>query len=289
MPSLCKCCAIQHSVFPDRLLRGGRRKWPRRWLEQSSSSSSSDTHLHESAAYRMAWFLCQDTPCNFAEFLGRDGAVEWESLPDNRSWPDVPDGSKLCFRYGDPDLQVAKEPRVKFDDEEGKDSKVLPVPRGHRAKSHLDIRQRLVYNSSDKFKKNIEDRFDLDTDLLGEGGFGRVFKACDKETGASRAVKVVLKSRVTHMEEVKQELQLMQSMDHPNIVRLYGVYEDHCNLYLVMELCEGGELFDRLADGNFLTEPVARKIMKHVGCVMLRWPVASRNPDKRLVRLADAA
>ncbi|CAE7534334.1 CPK3 [Symbiodinium necroappetens] len=194
----------------------------------------------------------------------RDGSVEWEPVPHNRSWPDAPTGSKLCFRYGDQDMQVAKDSgysRVKFD--MGEDSKAPPVPKGHRAKTHLDIRQRLVSNS-DKFRKNIEERFELDTTLLGEGGFGRVVKARDKETGAWRAVKTILKSRVTHMDEVKQELQLTQRMDHPNIVRLYAVYEDHCSLYLVLELCEGGELFDRLVDEKFLTEPVARKIMKQV-------------------------
>ncbi|CAE7197469.1 CPK2, partial [Symbiodinium pilosum] len=53
-------------------------------------------------------------------------------------------------------------------------------------------------------------------------------------------------------------------MDHPNIVRLYGVYEDQRHLYLVMELCEGGELFDRLSEVFNLGERGARVCMKQV-------------------------
>ena len=171
---------------------------------------------------------------------------------------------------------VAKDPagaaggysRVTFNLSEGDDGKTLSVPKGHKAKTHLDIRQRLVCDSG-KFRKNIEERFEVDSAVLGEGGFGRVFRARDKETGAQRAVKTILKSRVTHMDEVKKELQLTQRMDHPNIVRLYAVYEDHASLYLVMELCDGGELFDRLVEEKFLTEPVARKVMKQPGCINL--------------------
>ncbi|CAE7197471.1 CPK3 [Symbiodinium pilosum] len=53
-------------------------------------------------------------------------------------------------------------------------------------------------------------------------------------------------------------------MDHPNIVRLYGVYEDQRHLYLVMELCQGGELFDHLSEVFALGEKGARICMRQV-------------------------
>ena len=48
-------------------------------------------------------------------------------------------------------------------------------------------------------------------------------------------------------------------MDHPNIVRLYETFEDHSYIYMVMELCRGGELFDRIAESGRLDEVVARR------------------------------
>merc|ERR1719161_3323080 len=61
----------------------------------------------------------------------------------------------------------------------------------------------------------------------------------------------------------------MKQVDHPNIVRLYETYEEWAgdkmtNLYLVMELCEGGELFDRIIDAGFFSEHDAAWTMKQV-------------------------
>lgn len=52
----------------------------------------------------------------------------------------------------------------------------------------------------------------------------------------------------------------MSSLDHPNIIKLYETFEDDKNIYLVMEVCEGGELFDRIIDRGFFSEVDARII-----------------------------
>ena len=45
-----------------------------------------------------------------------------------------------------------------------------------------------------------------------------------------------------------REMQIMKDLEHPNIIKGYDMFEDPQNLYLVMELCQGGELFDVLQD-----------------------------------------
>jgi calcium-dependent protein kinase len=53
-------------------------------------------------------------------------------------------------------------------------------------------------------------------------------------------------------------------LDHPNIIRLFEVFEDSTLLYLVMELCTGGELFDRIVKSGHFSEYYAATIMKQI-------------------------
>jgi len=46
----------------------------------------------------------------------------------------------------------------------------------------------------------------------------------------------------------------MKKLDHPNVIKLYETFEDSRNVYLVMEMCDGGELFDRIIDKGHFTE-----------------------------------
>jgi calcium-dependent protein kinase len=59
------------------------------------------------------------------------------------------------------------------------------------------------------------------------------------------AIKVIDKSKlsVEDLESLKNEVFIMQTVDHPNIVKYFETYDDKKFIYLVMELCTGGELF----------------------------------------------
>lgn len=61
-----------------------------------------------------------------------------------------------------------------------------------------------------------------------------------------RAVKILNKASMDDKEKVrlKYEIDILKNLDHPNIVRLFEVFEDKNSIYLVTELCTGGELFD---------------------------------------------
>lgn len=53
---------------------------------------------------------------------------------------------------------------------------------------------------------------------------------------------------------LKYEIDILKNLDHPNIVRLFEVYEDEKHIYLVTELCTGGELFDEILKRKQFTE-----------------------------------
>jgi len=77
-----------------------------------------------------------------------------------------------------------------------------------------------------------------------------VFVATEKGTGVKRAIKCIEKKKVKNQERFKTEIDIMIKLDHPNVIKLYETYEDTKYLYLVMELCEGGELFDKIVDAG---------------------------------------
>ena len=47
------------------------------------------------------------------------------------------------------------------------------------------------------------------------------------------------------------EINIMKELDHPNVIKLFETFEDSTNIYLIMELCEGGELFDKISELGF--------------------------------------
>jgi calcium-dependent protein kinase len=110
----------------------------------------------------------------------------------------------------------------------------------------------------------ITDFYDIDKKKLGEGSYGAVSKCTNKSTGVIRAVKSISKSQMKNLDRFKQEIAIMKIMDHPNIIKLYESFEDHRNIYLVMELSTGGELFDRIIDAGHFTEVQAACVMQHM-------------------------
>jgi len=106
--------------------------------------------------------------------------------------------------------------------------------------------------------------YDVEERKIGQGGYGSVSKATNKSTKQQRAVKTIPKSRLKDIEAFKTEVNIMKELDHPNIIRLFESFEDQRNVYLVMTLCTGGELFDRLIELGRLTEVQAAIIMQQI-------------------------
>ncbi len=77
------------------------------------------------------------------------------------------------------------------------------------------------------------------------------------------AIKSIPKAKIVkEVHVLRRELEIIRLADHPNIVKHYETYEDDKYLHLVMELCTGGDIFDRLLQKGTLTEVEVAHIMK---------------------------
>lgn len=126
-------------------------------------------------------------------------------------------------------------------------------------------------NSIDQnyFKEQFEilaDNYEINFSNVKEGKFGKVFTAIDMITGQNRAVKVIKKSKRNpgHVIEILREIEIMQRIDHPNLVNLIEHFEDAGYIYIVMEYFKDGELFERIIENQYFSEKAASIIMKQI-------------------------
>ncbi|GJT82951.1 CDPK-related kinase 5 [Tanacetum coccineum] len=118
------------------------------------------------------------------------------------------------------------------------------------------------------FLKHFGSKYEMGEEV-GRGHFGHTCKAKVKKgefKGKDVAVKVIPKSKMTtaiSIEDVRREVKILKALSgHENLVKFYDAYEDHDNVYVVMELCEGGELLDRiLSRGGKFTEDDAKAVL----------------------------
>ena len=83
---------------------------------------------------------------------------------------------------------------------------------------------------------------------LGKGGYGKVYEVKNKKTGEIRACKHLSKLSIKNLEKFEREINILIKTDHPHIIKLYEIFESQRSLYLVMEECKGGEVFDRIIE-----------------------------------------
>lgn len=100
---------------------------------------------------------------------------------------------------------------------------------------------------------------------IGSGAFSEVKLCIHKPTNEKRAVKYIHKAGL-YLDQMDSDYQLKEisiitSLDHPNILRCYEIYEDDLLYYVVTEYCEGGELFDKIIKWKRFTEEQASLII----------------------------
>ncbi|XP_030819974.1 myosin light chain kinase family member 4 [Camarhynchus parvulus] len=102
-------------------------------------------------------------------------------------------------------------------------------------------------------------------EILGGGRFGQVHKCEEKATGLKLAAKIIKAQGPKQKDEVKNEINVMNQLNHVNLIQLYDAFESKNDIVLVMEYVEGGELFDRIIDENYnLTEMDTISFIKQI-------------------------
>ncbi|KAF7804210.1 calcium-dependent protein kinase 26-like [Senna tora] len=107
---------------------------------------------------------------------------------------------------------------------------------------------------------------------LGSGQFGTTFHCVEKDTGKEYACKSIAKRKLVTQEDVEDVRREIQIMHHlagcSDVISIKGAYEDAVAVHVVMELCAGGELFDRIVQRGHYTERKAAKIARTVVSVI---------------------
>lgn len=111
-------------------------------------------------------------------------------------------------------------------------------------------------------KGRVSDKYDI-VKILGDGGFGQVKLGRNKDTGIERAIKYITleSTNEAKISKMMEEVNILKKLDHPNIIKVYDVYQEERHLCIVTELCSGGELFDRIKQASNFTENQAARYM----------------------------
>nr|KAF7389616.1 hypothetical protein H0235_018100 [Vespula pensylvanica] len=117
-----------------------------------------------------------------------------------------------------------------------------------------------------RVRRGVEfnNQYDIQSEI-GRGKFGTVYRCKEKETGLSLAAKVVNVSKKEDRRSVEREVDIMRRLQHPRLIQLYDAIDTGKQIYVILELIEGGELFERVIDDDFLlTERSCAVFMRQI-------------------------
>ena len=97
-------------------------------------------------------------------------------------------------------------------------------------------------------------------ETIGKGTFSKVKLGINKITGEKVAIKILDKSKIVEKEDldrIVREMSILTKMDHENVIKVFQIFEDPNNFLIIMEFCEGGELFNYIVKKGRLSEKEA--------------------------------
>lgn len=138
----------------------------------------------------------------------------------------------------------------------------------NRASHQLNSKKDIQFSPSFFVQENHElfnTVYVLSEEPIGTGAFAEVWLGTHKRTGDIRAIKIFKKSEIPEEEiesrSVLAEVEILRTLDHPNILKVYEYFEDQDHYYIVMEYCEGGDIFDKIERNGKISERYAAKVM----------------------------
>eukprot|EP00435_Cladocopium_sp_Y103_P008945 s1987_g2.t1 len=173
------------------------------------------------------------------------------------------------------------------------------IEQRHNQKADSFARGKLIVSHAG----DIQSMYTLQSSKIGEGTYGSVAIGTHNSTKAQRAIKTMSKANMTlggwkdigismtsslipiassrkHVVRFQQEIAIMKSMDHPNIIKLFETFEDRKHIYLAMELCTGGELFDRIIEVGQFTEKDAAIVVQQMLSAVFYMPLGKKKLTK---------
>lgn len=181
-----------------------------------------------------------------------------------------PEVEKTNFEFEEPIKLVESPPKAKkrkksrSKKEERKSSKKLDKPEKPREPEKPKDLEKPKETENPRYSREVfvqhkkapvESQYTI-ISLLGKGSFGFVYKAKHKYSESFRAVKVLKKESLDQnsAKKLMHEVEILKSLDHPNIIKIFEVFEDQNSINLITELCTGGELFDRIVASKGFSE-----------------------------------
>ncbi|XP_064979644.1 CDPK-related kinase 3-like isoform X4 [Musa acuminata AAA Group] len=233
------------------------RRGPATPLRRGRSGATTPVHSSSTSTTATAW------PSPYQQGSASPLPAEVPPSPA-RSTP------RRLFRRPFPPPSPAKHIRIALAKRQG-----LPKPKESPIPEDGNEEVERPLDKSFGYGKNFEAKYELGKEV-GRGHFGHTCLATAKKgeiMGQFVAVKIISKAKMTtpiSIEDVRREVKILKALSgHKNLVKFYDACEDELNVYIVMELCEGGELLDRiLSRGGRCTEEDAKAIVIQILSVM---------------------